>query len=94
MATDKLTQQILEARSVANVHGIQAGIEFLMYEYGWDREDAELEFFSKSKRKLYEGFKPKEGDSIQYVGVPVMDWRPEWGEPTMAFVEYREEGDS
>lgn len=28
----------------------------------------------------------KDGDEVQYVGVYVLRWRPEWGTPTVGFV--------
>lgn len=30
---------------------------------------------------------PKDGDKVQYLGVYVLKWRPEWGKPDAAFVE-------
>jgi hypothetical protein len=30
---------------------------------------------------------PKDGDRVVYVGVHAVDWRPEYGRPTVAFVE-------
>lgn len=34
---------------------------------------------------IYEGFSVEEETPVQYVGVYVTKWRPEWGQPTMMF---------
>lgn len=100
MTTDRLTQQIQEALEVAaKKNSYTAGVMHLINVHEWDRADAELEFYEavpkRAYKALYEGFKPKEGDEVQFMGVRALAWRPEWGVPTMAFVEYNEEeGDS
>jgi len=39
----------------------------------------------------YKIFKPiKEGDSVQYVGVYVLEWKKEWGRPEVGFAEIEE----
>ena len=30
---------------------------------------------------------PQEGEPVQFLGVYCLRWRPEWGEPSVAFVE-------
>jgi len=37
--------------------------------------------------KMFKGFEPEEGKLAQYLGVYVLNWRPEWGEPPIAFIE-------
>ena len=37
--------------------------------------------------KMFKGFEPEEGKLVQYLGVYVLNWRPEWGEPGIAFIE-------
>ena len=37
---------------------------------------------------LYKGIEnPQDGDYVQFVGVHVLAWRPEWGKPAFAFIE-------
>ena len=36
---------------------------------------------------VYKRFDVCEGEPVQYVGVYVTKWRPEWGQPTAMFVE-------
>jgi hypothetical protein len=36
---------------------------------------------------LYKMVKPTEGTVLQYVGVYVRCWQPEWGEPTVGFIQ-------
>ena len=38
-------------------------------------------------KALYRGGPPVEGEDVQYLGVYVLRWQREWGEPSMAFVE-------
>jgi hypothetical protein len=33
---------------------------------------------------------PKEGELVVYVGVHAVQWRPDYGEPTVAFVQHEE----
>ena len=33
----------------------------------------------------------KDGVIVQYVGVYVLKWKPEWGQPSVGFVEINEE---
>lgn len=37
--------------------------------------------------RLYNRVEPKDGEYVQYVGTYVLEWRHEWGVPTVAFVE-------
>lgn len=37
---------------------------------------------------LYNRVKPEDGAGVQYVGVYVLRWRPEWSSPTAGFAEY------
>jgi len=39
---------------------------------------------------LYKMVELKEGVLVQYVGVYVLRWQKEWGEPTVGFVEVDE----
>lgn len=43
---------------------------------------------------LYKQVELKEGVPVQYLGVYVLRWRPEWGEPTVGFVEVEEDIES
>lgn len=43
---------------------------------------------------LYKKVELKEGVLVQYVGVYVLNWQKEWGEPQVGFVEEEEEEDS
>jgi hypothetical protein len=36
---------------------------------------------------MYKRVELKEGSPVQYVGVYVTRWQPEWGEPQVGFVE-------
>ena len=36
---------------------------------------------------LYKQVELKEGIEVQYLGVYILRWRPEWGEPSVGFVE-------
>jgi len=45
-------------------------------------------------KALYEAIEIKDGNStepVQYVGVYALNWKPEWGEPEMGFVEYAQQ---
>ena len=37
--------------------------------------------------RLFKMVKLEEGVDVQFVGVYVLRWRPEWGEPQVGFVE-------
>lgn len=41
--------------------------------------------------RLYKQVELKDGVIVQYVGVYVLRWRQEWGEPTVGFVEVDDE---
>ena len=43
-AIHKLKRQIAEAKAVASQFGTEKGIQHLQFEYGWERDDAQLEF--------------------------------------------------
>ena len=36
---------------------------------------------------IYKEVELKEGNPVQYVGVYLLRWRQEWGQPTIGFVE-------
>jgi hypothetical protein len=40
--------------------------------------------------RLFKVVEPKEGVDVQFVGVYVLRWNPEWGEPTVGFIEVDE----
>jgi hypothetical protein len=52
---------------------------------GWNRRSYAM--------PLYKEVGVKEGTVVQYVGVHVLCWKPEWGEPTVGFVEVDPEVD-
>ena len=37
---------------------------------------------------LFKAVELKDGADVQYVGVYILKWRPEWGKPTIGFIEY------
>ena len=37
--------------------------------------------------RLYKRLELIEGEPVQFLGVYALRWRPEWGEPTVGFVE-------
>jgi hypothetical protein len=53
----------------------------------------EIERLKTELRKCYTMVDLVEGTPVQYVGVYVLSWRPEWGRPEVGFVEYEPEDD-
>lgn len=48
-----------------------------------------------SERGLYRAIdNPPEGTPLQFVGVYITRWRPEWGEPTIGFIEAEVEAET
>ena len=45
------------------------------------------ELVESSRQGLYEAIEIKEGEPVQYLGVYVLDWRAEWGQPAIGFRE-------
>lgn len=51
------------------------------------RADLHEAAVAEARAGLYEAREPIEGTLVQYVGVHAVDWQPEWGRPTIAFIQ-------
>ena len=53
----------------------------------YEQVQAENVTLRRERRGLYEMVEIAEGAAVQYVGVYVLGWKPEWGTPKVGFVE-------